>query len=81
MPLAGHISDLGCGTYVRIQLLFTNVFCFLKMQKIAKKRKSDTNSIRCLISRFGMNGSIFVFMFFCIHACARFHVLNVCSMH
>ena len=47
-----------------IFLLFTNMFCLLNPQKIAKKRKSDTSSICGLISYFGMKESIFVFMFF-----------------
>ena len=55
-------------------------FVYWNPQKTSKKRKSDTSTICCFVSHFGMNGSIFVF-FFCIHALVRFHVLNMCSMY
>ena len=54
------------------------MFRLLDPQKIAKKENS-TNPICCLITYFGMNRIIFVFMFY-VHACVRIHVLNMCDM-
>ena len=51
-------------------IVITNLFCLSNQQKIAK-RKFDTNPICCLITYFGMNKAIFVFMVF-----TSMHVLN-----
>ena len=56
--------------YVRIYLLFANVFRLLNLQKIAKK-ENPINLICCLFTYFSMNGIIFVLMFL-----LSMHVVN-----
>ena len=58
---------------------FTNIFFFVESTENSKKRKSITSSICYLITYFGMNVIIFVLIFF-IHACGKFHVLNIYVM-
>ena len=49
------------------------------LRKIAKKRKSVASATRCFFSYFGMNVVIFyVNIFYYIHACVKFYVLNMC---
>ena len=58
-------------------LLFTNTFCLLNLQKIAKKK---TLPFRFVVSlhTFGMKEIIFVFtFFFTSNACSKFHVLSM----
>ena len=43
-----------CGIFIHV-FLFTNLFVFLRLQKIAKKRKFVINAIYCAISHFGTN--------------------------
>ena len=62
-------KHLCCDVVIHI-LLFTNIFCLSNLQKIAK-RKFATNSICHVITYFGMNEIIFVFMLF-----TSMHVLN-----
>ena len=64
-----------CGVYS--YFYFTNLFVFLRLQKIAKKRKFVANAIYCVISRFGTNQPMFVSMSFS----SMLDKLFVCSLN
>ena len=55
-----YYVNIGVVMFYLYYLLFTNLFCLLKLIENNKKRKYESSGVRCLKSYFGTNWLIFI---------------------